>query len=93
MEAICNFLFFLVRPSFWLMNNPYCPSWDKRLNNILKEHEFEKITDCRYKLGDEVIWVENYPYACMRPYDIDIRPSRMTIYKAWKKFNQDRWGV
>ena len=54
------------------MNDPYCPKWDKTINELLDNNQFTFITwksipsvQVRgiYKLGDYHIWCCNYPYA------------------------------
>jgi hypothetical protein len=87
-------LYFLIRLDFWIMNHRLNSTWDKQLNFLMKKHQFRFIgtSRARAKLGDYVIWVENYPYAaftCESP-QIAGRPRRATILKAWKKLNRDQ---
>lgn len=80
---------FIFRPSFWLMNDPYSPLWDSQFNKLLDVHEFTNITDFTAFLGDQKIWITNYPYACFHPYGWlgkeEFRPSRLTILRAYRK--------
>ena len=81
---IYEFFFFLVRPSFWLMNHPYCEQVDTQLKIDLNKGVLYSDGYCA-KIGDTLYWVGNYPYAYGSPYlFVEVRPSRMTIYKTRK---------
>ncbi len=86
------FLFFLIRPSFWLMNYDY----NKNLDTVLRKKliDGEKFTSIgRYEasFGGVKLWIENYPYACMRAghRSNTIRPSKEVIYKLKKQLERD----
>jgi hypothetical protein len=63
---------FIFRPTFWDLRHPFCPKWDKELNELMDTNRFEiikfngsSITGV-YKLGEYHIWAECYPYAYAR---------------------------
>lgn len=85
-KAIYEFLFFLIRPSFWLMNEDYCEALDVRLRKDL-EVGFTSTSRFIGEVGANKYWLGNYPYAYGTDWDYPFlgRPSRMTIYKLRKK--------
>ena len=84
---------FIFKPRYWVMNYEYSPKWDKKLNELLDKHTFDKSTWDKYSvsIGDFTIWIslDTYPYASFLPFfgnvRGDFRPSRLTIRKAYKK--------
>lgn len=99
MKAITNFiksLKFIFMPHYWLMNYPYNAGWDKYLNRLLDDHEFENIGSLTCRLGDVEIWCGNHPYASFSPYMTNMRetasfrPSRLTIQRAMKKLKKSQ---
>ena len=92
-NKVCLFLFFLFKPPFWLMNHPYHKEWDNKLLEIMDKYKFTDRQAYTAKLGNNLIWISNYPYDCFYPYQclgptFNIRPSRMTIYKAKEKLEK-----
>lgn len=92
-----NFLLnlqFIFRPNYWFMNYPCNKRWDKILNKLLDEYEFEPKPNEHYScnLGGFNLWVENYPYACFVPYEAfsytRYRASRLTILRAQKAYKK-----
>jgi len=84
----------ILAPDFWVMNYPYCREWDEELNHLMDKYDFEPGPGIGYtaKLGDRIIWIENYPYAAFHPYhpiDVCIRPKRITILRARRKLMID----
>lgn len=77
------------------MNHPVDMRWDKKLNELLDNNKFVKRDKYTVELGDTNLWVSNHPYASFTLYDRkrgtvgEVRPKRMTIYKAWKKLKKD----
>jgi hypothetical protein len=70
------------------MNERFSKNWDLHLNYLLDNFEFTNIETCSAYLGNEHIWIENYPYDCFTPYlhnAIGFRASRLTILRARKK--------
>lgn len=70
--------------------------WDHKLRELMKKHKFVPIKSLsgavyNAKLGDVVVWVENYPYASFNPYEpnIRVRPSRTTLVLAREKYLRD----
>jgi hypothetical protein len=72
MKKVLNFfahLQFIFKPSYWFMVGKYDKSWDKTLQQLAKEHDFvpiyiENDMTCRWtSLGDEHMWVGNYPFS------------------------------
>ena len=95
-KLIAHWFFILFHPSFWIINKPYDEWWDQRFNELMDKYSFEEIGRYHATLGDEKLWIANYPYGCFEhckykfPFDIrDVRPSRWTIYKARKKLEHD----
>lgn len=112
---ILNHVKFIFMPNYWLMNNDYDREWDKKLNSLMEEFDFEtyskeinlggtnlKLRESLYeaKLGETVIWIENHPYASFIERESDNlfgfsnfkkqgRPSKLTIYRAHKKWKKD----
>lgn len=71
MKKVLNFfahLQFIFKPRYWVMIGKYDKAWDKTLQQLAKEHDFvpiniENDTTCGWaSLGDEHLWVLNYPY-------------------------------
>lgn len=103
-EKILIFL----NPSFWLMNDNYNHNWDKKLNSLLNSKDFTNIDKHTVTIGEYTVWISNYPYACFKCIggpDVSIcksgwsssyysgRPSRYTIYKAYKKLLIDKMPI
>lgn len=93
MKDFFKSLIFILMPHYWLMNERYSKLWDDKLNNLMDEYEF-KIESQGYiaTLGTHRIWICNYPYSCFELLKDDsycsgfgLRPSRLTILRAWKK--------
>lgn len=81
-------------PDYWIMTNEYSATWDAHLNALMHTYDFIPVPDgYTAKLGNYEIWIENHPYGSFSNYRLykknDIRPSKMTIYKAMKKFQKD----
>lgn len=83
----------IFNPQYWSMNEPYSSEWDKKLRDLMKEHTFRDLgnTGCSAILGNEEIWIANHPYASFtNGFNKESgRPSRLTIYKAYKKLIKD----
>jgi len=86
-------------PKYSAMNYKYSKEWDLRLNQLMNEHSFTGISDYSAYLGDTELWISNHPYASFvemgRSFfltfdDNRVRASRLTIYKAHKKLEQDK---
>jgi len=92
---IYHFAFFLIRPNYWIMNEPYCKKWDQELNALMENHQFRDRGDSEHVsfLNGHEIWIANRPFAAMVPYPMTrnggFRASRMTIYRAIKKWEKD----
>ena len=84
--------------SYSTMNYKYSKEWDLRLNQLMNEHSFTRISDHSAYLGDTELWISNHPYASFVEMgetflirdDQRVRASRLTIYKAHKKLEQDK---
>lgn len=80
------------------MNYKYSKEWDLRLNQLMNEHSFTRISDHSAYLGDTELWISNHPYASFVEMgetflirdDQRVRASKLTIYKAHKKLEQDK---
>lgn len=95
MRKILFYLTLPFRSKYWIMNNSYSREWDEILNKLMDKYKFVHERECVAALGDTEIWVANHPYASMALYvmlnpNLDSkRPSRYTIYKAYKKLKQE----
>lgn len=86
-----------LNPDFWFMNHEYSKEWDQEFNELMDKYEFipiyftDGITfDCA--LGDKEIWIKSYPFAIFKSNGGDYpcyRPSKVTIYKGYKKYLKD----
>lgn len=79
----------ILSPSYWIMNDSYSKVWDNELTRLMSEHKFTKLSTHTAYLGDVCIWVGNHPYASFTPYGANIRPSRLTIMRAYEKLIED----
>ena len=79
----------LATPGCWLQLYPFSKDWDRWLNKKMESEDFSDITKFTAKLGGVEIWVANHPYASLRPYKLEIRPSRATILRAHRKLVVD----
>lgn len=89
MKSIVEFLTAVFSPSLWTQIHPYSREWDRELKRLMTKHKFQ-IED-RYvaSLGGVKVWIENHPYASMRPQGICVRAKRATIAAATKKLVAD----
>ena len=62
MKKILNFLYFLIRPSYWIMVHKYDAEWDKDFNELMSKHSFVYHNDYVAILGDETIRIVNHPF-------------------------------
>lgn len=53
----------ILLPWYWISNCATCREWDKRLNKMLDNPEFEYVSEHRIELNGQLIWISNYPYA------------------------------
>lgn len=83
-----DFIFFLFRPSYWLMNSEYSKTLDDELIKALKTEEFTNISYYYADIGGMNLWIANHPYGSFTWYGL--RPSRRTIYEANKKLGNKR---
>mgnify|MGYP001470784326 CR=1 FL=1 len=91
-DKILGWLFALAHPTYWLQLYEYSDAWDKMLSRYLKTETFSQFGSHTVRLGPFVIWIANHPYASMRCYNCGKdgpRPRRITIYRAWRKYQQD----
>lgn len=90
MKYFIKSLQFIFKPHYWIMNKPFNDKWDKKLNLLMNEYNFEYISGYTARLGGYEIWVENHPYSSFTLYPkAYYRPSRLTIQKAMKKYQND----
>jgi len=70
---------------------------DLFLRNMMKNNTFEKVEDdCYYvKLGNVLLWIENYPYACFIPRNLQEEvlfegmPKKSTALDIYEKIKND----
>ena len=82
MISFIKSLQFIYKPRYWVMNHPYCPILDKKINVLLDQGvKFTNITGYAADLGDlKEIWLWGYPYAFGKIWNkYHYRPSRLTI--------------
>lgn len=97
---------FIVNPNWWMMNNSYNETWDKKLNHLLDNHKLEIDNYHTAELDGITIWIANYnyPYAYGVIWDstfsknintlsLQGRPSRLTIYRLRQRVKIDRMSV
>lgn len=65
MWKLRNFVFRILRPSFWLQNQATCWSWDGEIYRFLADPDEIVLRVGKYhaKVGPYYLWVANYPYA------------------------------
>jgi hypothetical protein len=87
-NQILDFIIAYMLPGYWYQQNPYNKQWDIVLNKLLNKHDFSGFRDHTAMLGNIEVWISNHPYASFSPYkyNVDYRPSRLTIRKAYKKY-------
>lgn len=96
LSALLGAMRVLTTPSCWLQNHHYSKVWDAELRKLMMENKFEPIDCYRAKIGNRVVWIENHPYASMRPYGANmprIRAKRSTILVAGDKLYADLIGT
>lgn len=88
LRKLWNFIYVTLNPRFW----PQCDHYNKKLDDellesMLKYKWIHKDGAVHAKLNNKEYWVGNYPYGAFTYKDK--RPSRTTIYIAYKKFYED----
>jgi len=89
------FLFTLLHPTYWVMNEDYDETWDKELIMLINHYNFS-FTSNKYTamINNLTVWTANRPYCCLTPYlngsSLPLRASRLTIYRAIKKLKHDQ---
>ena len=71
----------ITTPNCWIRNSFTDSAWDKELNAILDAHNFFPHSNCRIKLYEVEIWIENYPYAFGGKGLYGRVPSRTTVFR------------
>lgn len=94
MNTFNELLLVLATPSCWVQNQRYSHKWDKELRQLMARYKFEPVDKFTAMIGGKEVWIENFPYACMRPCKSnrrpsEIRPSRRTILLAYRKYVAD----
>jgi hypothetical protein len=90
---------FIFKPNYWLLSHSYSEKWDQELNKLLDENEFVLVprrsdNDHFYAmLGGTKLWIKNHPFASFCDTDNPLgyykRPSRKTLFRAYKKLKYD----
>lgn len=87
MKKILNevywFLYFLIRPNWWIRVYPYSKEWDNRLNQVIDNNtKIKNITEywCQFEDGTNV-WISNYPFAYALLPKVKVLPKRITALK------------
>jgi len=93
MKKIIKNLRFLFMPSYWIMNNQYDKRVDTLINDLMDVYYFASVGTHTAKLGDVTIWITHHPYASFCIHNVpeleNLRPSRLTIYRAKRKLIND----
>jgi hypothetical protein len=90
LRIVKGWLRVLLTPGCWFQNKPYSSAWDRKLRELLRDHDFTHIDQYTAQLGPYIIWISNHPYASMTLYQRGMgRPRRITILEAGDKFEQD----
>jgi hypothetical protein len=84
-----SFFRILFTPQCWFQNNPFSREWDRRLNALMRDHKFKRVSKHSAQLGPAVMWVANHPYASFSPEGAEVRPRRATVLKAMDKLLVD----
>jgi len=84
-NRLIEILFALAHPACWLSQGRYSAEWDKELNRLLECDRFIKIDKFNATIGSVRVWIANHPYASFVMEGMNVRPKRMTVYKAHKK--------
>lgn len=100
MKDFLKGLLFIFMPHYWIMNERYGKVWDKELNELMSKYKFEIESEGHIaKLGNRRIWIANHPYSSFMLIkdgyhcsSFDIRPSRLTIWRAERKLKEDTIG-
>lgn len=59
-----NFLFTLLRPTYWISNYETCKVTDTIINQLITSNsEVRVFNQFTTKIGKYVVWTGNYPYA------------------------------
>jgi len=94
---------YLFKPKFWVVIFLYSEEWDYELTRAMDKYSFrlvyypdeETIDRYRAQIGPHFVWIKNYPSAVFSPekrtlkkFGI-VRPSRLTIERAYKKLKKE----
>ena len=94
---------YLFKPDFWRMLYPYSKEWDYELTRAMDKYSFKLVyyfdgkSIDRYvaQVGPHIVWVKNYPFLAFSPEKRtlkkfgEVRPSRLTIERAYKKLKKE----
>ena len=67
-----------------LFQQKYSKAWDKKLNDLLDNHEIEREGRYCVEIGGFILWVSNRYYAYGHPYGMgvpEVRPSIKTMIR------------
>lgn len=81
----------LFHPNTWVRNRYYSKAANRRLKDLMRKYSFEYSGDYITKIGGEIYWIENHPYDSFHRHTNQSEglPSRRTVLKARKKYEQD----
>ena len=75
---------FIFKPRYWQKEYQYCPTLDKKINELLdKGVKITNIDGPTADLGDlKNVWISNYPFSYGHLYwQYNYQPSRQTMKK------------
>jgi len=83
LNCFVMFLRIIFTPSCWIRNRRTNRKWDRKILELLEDGDITCIGDYTARLGDKLVWIENYPYEFgYEAYTINTgMPSRSTVFK------------
>lgn len=82
----------LFTPSCWIQNERFSSVWDEHLNCLAQSESFSQIDGYTARLGNEILWIANHPYASFtsrRLSGLRMRPKRITILRLMDRLERD----
>ena len=91
-----NLIFRVVRPKYWIQNEPTDYEWDAILRDLMKKRELVVESEYHVFFGGVRVWVANFPYSFGNPAgEMDktkVLPSPITRKQLKQKVDAARKG-